>query len=117
MSPPDCSKVAYVNSIVCKTCISEYLSSHHGALQKSKSVSKRKREESADATTDADAKKLRQEMRQRGHVTVAKRGEDPLQVQLEIPREILLNPLPTGPIMNCKLSIKHFGPSRIEANE
>ena len=48
--------------------------------QKSKSVAKRKREESADASTDADAKRLRQEMRQRGHVTVAKRGEDPLQV-------------------------------------
>lgn len=49
-------------------------------MQKSKSVAKRQREESADASTDADAKRLRQEMRQRGHVQVAKRGEDLLQV-------------------------------------
>lgn len=46
-------------------------------LSKSKSVAKRQREEAAESNADKAAKKMRLEMKQRGHVAVPKRGEDP----------------------------------------
>ena len=38
------------------------------AMQKSKSVAKRQREEAAESNADKAAKKMRLEMKQRGHV-------------------------------------------------
>jgi Rrp15p len=50
-----------------------------GRKQKSKSVAKRQKlEQEADAA-DKDVKRLRLEMRRRGHVAVATRGQDPAQ--------------------------------------
>ncbi|DBB00102.1 TPA: hypothetical protein ACH3X1_013955 [Trebouxia sp. C0004] len=46
-------------------------------LSKSKSVAKRHREDAEESKADKAAKKMRLEMRQRGHVAVPKRGEDP----------------------------------------
>lgn len=46
-------------------------------LSKSKSVAKRQREDAEESKADKAAKKMRLEMRQRGHVAVPKRGEDP----------------------------------------
>ena len=40
-------------------------------------MSKRKAEEEAAHSVDRDAKRLRLEMRQRGHVAVPRRGADP----------------------------------------
>lgn len=45
--------------------------------QASKSVAKRHREEVEASAAQKAAKKLRQEMKQRGHVPVHKKGEDP----------------------------------------
>ncbi|KAA6430059.1 hypothetical protein WJX79_009718 [Trebouxia sp. C0005] len=46
-------------------------------LSKSKSVAKRQREDAEESKAVKAAKKMRLEMRQRGHVAVPKRGEDP----------------------------------------
>ncbi|KAL0051544.1 hypothetical protein WJX82_009594 [Trebouxia sp. C0006] len=46
-------------------------------LSKSKSVAKRQREDAEESKADKAAKKMRLEMRQRGHVAVSKHGENP----------------------------------------
>ena len=46
-------------------------------MQASKSLAKRQREETEATAAQKAAKKLRQEMKQRGHVGVLKKGEDP----------------------------------------
>ncbi|GIL90858.1 hypothetical protein Vretimale_17171 [Volvox reticuliferus] len=52
-------------------------------LVKSKTVAKRQAQEDADAEARRDAKRARQERRQRGHVKVPRKGEDPVHDQLE----------------------------------
>ncbi|KAL3155385.1 hypothetical protein ABBQ38_010943 [Trebouxia sp. C0009 RCD-2024] len=52
-------------------------------LSKSKSVAKRQREEAEETKADKAAKKMRLEMKQRGHVAVPKRGEEPQHDALE----------------------------------
>lgn len=46
-------------------------------LQKSKSLARRKAEEDADADARGQAKRVRLERRQRGHVKMLRKGEDP----------------------------------------
>ncbi|KAL4437109.1 hypothetical protein ABPG75_004248 [Micractinium tetrahymenae] len=46
-------------------------------LATSRSIAKRKAEEAEEAKADREAKKLRQEMKQRGHVVPKRRGQDP----------------------------------------
>lgn len=52
-------------------------------LQGSKSISKRRAEDEEQAKADRAAKRLRLEMKQRGHVVPKRRGEDPLADQRE----------------------------------
>lgn len=52
-------------------------------VQASKSLAKRQREETEVTAAQKAAKKLRQEMKQRGHVGVLKKGEDPASDALE----------------------------------
>lgn len=54
-----------------------HVSLSNNTLQGSKSISKRRAEEDAATKADREAKKLRMEMKQRGHAIPGRRGEDP----------------------------------------